>query len=476
MPEVSGMVSVLVANYNYGRFLGTCLDSVLAQDYRDIEVIVVDDASTDDSGEVLATYAADSRVRVIRNEWNLGQAASMNCGFAACSGEYVAFLDSDDLWLPNKLSRCVERLVAMPELSFVQHAMTLIDDRGKALANQQLYCPVRSGLRDGPAEWRATRRGGAPAIQTLGDFDHSFYPTSGIVIRRAALESVFPLPELFRICADVAFVWPLAISGKTEVLPERLGEYRLHDSNGYFMPSRWYARREIWNHGCQHQFARLVQTGLCDEGERGTARTADELLWQVLEMVCGAGCRDVVLCGAGAAKQPVPALSQVRVARCADVGEAPAGDVLVLLEPREDAGRAVADESVGQRYRAVVGWTGDGALHNPSAGSSPAAMLGVTGDGHLRFVADRLPSAEPTEGFRLVVCIWSRSEDGLPDDWLADAVGRFCERIIMFGLDCQGYGKELADEIGTRAYMERSLSWRITGWLRRLRSWLKGQA
>jgi hypothetical protein len=345
------------------------------------------------------------------------------------------------------------------------------------LANQQLYCPVRAGLRDGPVEWQAARRDGESAIRALGDFDHSFYPTSGIVMRRAVLASVFPLPEWFRICADVAFVWPLSVSEKTEILPDRLGMYRLHDSNGYFMPSRWYARREIWNHGCQHQFARLVRTGLCDEGERGTARTATELLWQVLEMVCGAGCRDIVLCGAGAAKQPVPALSSVRVARCSAVHEAPTGDVLVLLPPTEDAGKAVAEGASGQRYRAVVGWLGDGTVRQLAweAGEGPAAMLGVTEDGHLKFVQDKAASAEATAGFHLAVCIWSRRQDGLPEDWLADAMGRFCERIIMFGLDCQGYGRELADEIGTRAYMERSLSWRITGWLRRLRSWLKGR-
>ena len=94
------LVSVVIVNHNYGRYLGECIDSVLAQTYSRIETIVVDDGSTDNSLEVLRSYS--NRLTVVSQN-NKGPSAARNAGIARSTGKWIAFLDSDDLWLPEKI-------------------------------------------------------------------------------------------------------------------------------------------------------------------------------------------------------------------------------------------------------------------------------------------------------------------------------------------------------------------------------------
>jgi glycosyltransferase involved in cell wall biosynthesis len=99
-PDPRPLVSVVIPSYNYGRFVVEAVKSALAQTYRPIEVIVVDDGSTDDTAERLAAYA--DRIRYIRQE-NSGLSAARNTGIRAATGEWVALLDADDLWHRQKL-------------------------------------------------------------------------------------------------------------------------------------------------------------------------------------------------------------------------------------------------------------------------------------------------------------------------------------------------------------------------------------
>jgi len=97
------LVSILVSNYNYGRFIGDTIKSALDQTYSNIELIICDDGSTDDSVEIIERYARrDSRLQLIRKA-NGGQASGFNAAFAASRGEIIALLDSDDLFLPQKV-------------------------------------------------------------------------------------------------------------------------------------------------------------------------------------------------------------------------------------------------------------------------------------------------------------------------------------------------------------------------------------
>lgn len=101
-------VSVIVPTYNRAGFLPRALDSVLAQTYRDFELIVVDDHSNDNTGRVVAEFTRDDRVRVFRHDRNLGASAALNSGINVARGEFVAFLDDDDVWLPEKLGAQME--------------------------------------------------------------------------------------------------------------------------------------------------------------------------------------------------------------------------------------------------------------------------------------------------------------------------------------------------------------------------------
>ena len=107
-------VSVVVPTYNRAELLPRALDSVIAQTFRNFELIIVDDHSTDTTQRVIAEYANDPRVRALRHERTRGQSSALNRGIAVARGEYVAFLDDDDEWLPTKLALQVEVLDAAP--------------------------------------------------------------------------------------------------------------------------------------------------------------------------------------------------------------------------------------------------------------------------------------------------------------------------------------------------------------------------
>lgn len=104
---MSALVSVIIPNYNYAEYLINAIDSVLAQDYEPLEVIVVDDGSTDNSREILRSYK--SRIKTVEIE-NSGAPTARNFGFIKAEGSYIAYLDADDYWLPDKISCQMQRL------------------------------------------------------------------------------------------------------------------------------------------------------------------------------------------------------------------------------------------------------------------------------------------------------------------------------------------------------------------------------
>jgi glycosyltransferase involved in cell wall biosynthesis len=109
----NSLISCIIPVFNGERYLGEALDSILAQTYRPIEIIVVDDGSTDSTGELVARYG--DRIRYFRQN-NEGAPTARNAGLSAARGAFVAFLDSDDLWHPDKLARQMARFDARPEL------------------------------------------------------------------------------------------------------------------------------------------------------------------------------------------------------------------------------------------------------------------------------------------------------------------------------------------------------------------------
>ena len=101
----NGLVSIVMPSYNTGRFIEETIESVLAQSYPVWELIIVDDCSTDNTDDVVNQFLADERIRYIKNDTNSGAAVSRNRALREAKGKWIAFLDSDDLWEPDKLKK-----------------------------------------------------------------------------------------------------------------------------------------------------------------------------------------------------------------------------------------------------------------------------------------------------------------------------------------------------------------------------------
>ena len=131
----SGLVSVILPTYNRAYSIGQAIESVLAQTYRPLEIIVVDDGSSDNTAEVVGQFGSD--VRYLRQA-NAGVAAARNHGFAIARGEFIALIDSDDCWYPYKLEMQVAFLRAFPEAGMVWTDMAAVRDNGEKVYDEYL--------------------------------------------------------------------------------------------------------------------------------------------------------------------------------------------------------------------------------------------------------------------------------------------------------------------------------------------------
>src|SRR4029078_9102978 len=181
-------VSIIISNYNYAPYLAAAIDSALAQESCNSEIIVVDDGSTDPSRQICASYG--SRLTAIYKQ-NGGQASALNAGFAASRGEIIIFLDADDLLLPHALNRIVGEFQDAAILN-VHWAMWIIDTQGNRNGSTMPPQPPLDGnLTDRLIEFGPTN---LPAS-----------PTSGNAWRRDLLTRILPIPEgvsYFLLCAD----------------------------------------------------------------------------------------------------------------------------------------------------------------------------------------------------------------------------------------------------------------------------------
>ena len=203
-------VSVLVNNYNYGRFVGRALASAVAQHDSRTEIIVVDDGSDDESRDVLQAYG--QRARIIYQS-NHGQAGAINAGVRASRGEFICFLDADDWWAPGKVSAIAAAFEADPRVLLVYHRLQPMLSDGTAVLK-----PLPQTLCSGDLSHRLVKSAGW----------WPFPLTSAIAVRRSAWEEAGEIPEMFRISADAWLVGIYPFLGRVAALPESLGFYRIH--------------------------------------------------------------------------------------------------------------------------------------------------------------------------------------------------------------------------------------------------------
>lgn len=128
---IDGLVSIIMPSWNTGRFIGESIQSVLNQTYRNWELIIVDDCSTDHTDEVVASFG-DERIRYFHNDHNSGAALTRNYALREAQGEWIAFLDSDDLWLPKKLEKQLN-FMNRNGYVFSYHEYVKIDEESRPL-------------------------------------------------------------------------------------------------------------------------------------------------------------------------------------------------------------------------------------------------------------------------------------------------------------------------------------------------------
>lgn len=127
--SVKPLVSVVIATYNMAKYLPLAIQSVLVQTYENIELLVVDDGSTDDTQKILESFLSDSRVSCWKQK-NKGQASAKNLGVLKSRGEYVAFLDADDMWAPDKLELQISVFSKSKSVGIVYSRIMCIDESG----------------------------------------------------------------------------------------------------------------------------------------------------------------------------------------------------------------------------------------------------------------------------------------------------------------------------------------------------------
>jgi glycosyltransferase involved in cell wall biosynthesis len=212
----SPSVSVVITSYNYEKFIGFAVESVLRQDCPNLEVVVADDGSTDGTAPLIRRYEArDHRVRLISGE-NLGQPGNTSRGFAATSGQIICFLDADDEFLPGKIDAVVAAFQKSGNCGLCVHPLQRVDIDGHPFGG-----PFPRSLDSGWLLPDLIRNGGRCA----------FPPTSGISIRREIAAHVFPIRTRSRRVGDAYIDFPAAFLTEVCTLPISYATYRQHGLN-----------------------------------------------------------------------------------------------------------------------------------------------------------------------------------------------------------------------------------------------------
>ena len=212
-------VTAIICNYNYGAYLPTAIDSVLLQTWKKLEVIVVDDGSTDNSREILKQY--EGRVRIILKK-NGGQASAFNIGVSEACGGIICFLDSDDFWYPKKVENIVKKYYESG-CGIISHDLSIIDKKGEPKFYQW------SKLFD------VTFHTGNLLKNIINDgYPWVFGPTSGISVSSDIARIIFPIPEKeWRLCADNPIAYAAVCHAPVGVIEDSLGSYRIHQKNAF---------------------------------------------------------------------------------------------------------------------------------------------------------------------------------------------------------------------------------------------------
>lgn len=249
MPDIHNpTISIIMPVFNQEEgYLGQAIESLLVQTFPDFELLIIDDGSSDPHcRNTLAEYAkADDRVRIVRNEKNIGLTPSLNRGLALARGNYIARLDSDDLARPDRLQKQLTFLKSRPRVELCGSWVTLIDRSGKPLAK----------LRPPTEHSEIARR-----IIEGNMFNHSSW-----FFRKSLLEMVGSYSEAAIKTEDYDFLLRVIPRAEVAILPEFLCDYRINMQGISFANNKiqeWHALKARWRALRSRDFAqwRYIET------------------------------------------------------------------------------------------------------------------------------------------------------------------------------------------------------------------------
>jgi glycosyltransferase involved in cell wall biosynthesis len=217
LPSTEPLFSVVMPTYNGEKYLPRALESLLQQNDPSMEVIAVDDGSSDQTVEILKSYEGRLNIKVVLRPHQGNWVVSTNEGLRQAQGRYVGFLHQDDFWLPHRLSRLREVMSAHPALPVYLHAVRFVDEHECSLGLWRCPLPDRSPVP--PSTW-------FPRLLV-----QNFIAIPAPIFVRALFERMGPLKEELTYTADWAFWLRLATENSACYLNEPLAAFRIHSAS-----------------------------------------------------------------------------------------------------------------------------------------------------------------------------------------------------------------------------------------------------
>lgn len=212
MSEYNPPITVIIPTYNGASYLHQTLESIIGQTFKDFEIIVIDDASSDGSFEICKKYAArDPRIRLFRNEKNLGFAANRNKAISLARGHYIAWQDQDDISLPDRLELQFKLLESDNNLAMIGGSMAVFDETGEL------------GIRHYPQNDRDIRK---------MIFRFSPIALPACMMRKSALFEVGGYSERWSPACDLDMTFKIGLKHRLANIPQVAIRYRYHDNCG----------------------------------------------------------------------------------------------------------------------------------------------------------------------------------------------------------------------------------------------------
>jgi len=218
--EIMPKISIIIPVYNAEKFISETIESVIAQTYQDWEIIAVDDGSTDKTPEILKEYEKklSKKLRVITQK-NSGVSIARNTGIAAAKGEYIAFLDHDDLWMPEKLEKQIKLLDSNKELGLVYSDSYMIDESG----NLKKDTFINSIMSKNILQSKVFR---GNIFNEL--FCVDFIPLLTTIVRKDVFDKVGMFNPKYKISEDYDLFLKIARIYPADFIKQPLAKYRIH--------------------------------------------------------------------------------------------------------------------------------------------------------------------------------------------------------------------------------------------------------